>query len=187
MWRLSTWSTPRGGSQLQDAKRSTLAVECIWRLSTWSTPRGGSQITRCKELHTCCGMYMTAEHLEYTTGFSEGTLISGPICKLQDTGDFHTCCGMYVMAEHLEHTKGWVTNYKMRGVAHLLWNVYDGWALRIHQGVGHNSVKLTAQTEVIPIRFLILLHIRCPSVAEMHQKLNCYHAKTKKKKKRTNG
>ena len=92
------------GRKLQDERSCTLAVECMWRLSTWSTPKGGSQVTRCEELHTCCGIYMTAEHSEYT--------------------------------------KRLVTKVSI------------------------------AQTEVIPIHFLILLHKRSPSVAEMHQKLN---------------
>ena len=70
--------------KFQDARSCTLTVECMWRLSTWSTPRGGSQATRWEELHTCCGMYVTAEHLEHTKDGSQLTR-----CE-----ELHTCCGI---------------------------------------------------------------------------------------------
>ena len=177
--------------KLQDAGISILAVECMWWLSTWSTPRGGSQVSRHEELHPYCGMYVMAEHLEHTKGWVTSFKTRGVahllwnVCddwvtsfkmrgvahllyvghKLQDARsctltvecmwqlstrstprggsqisrceELHPYCGMYVTAEHLEHTKGWVVSYKMRGVAHLLWNVCDGWALGAHQRVGH--------------------------------------------------
>ena len=192
--------------KLQDAGFSTLAVECMWWLSTWSTPRGGSQVTRreelytccgmyvtaesqvsrCEELHTCCGMYVMAESQvsrceELHTCCGMHVMAESQVSRCEELHtccgmyvmaesqvsrceELHTCCGMYVMAEHLstprggsqvtrreelhpycgmyvtaehsEHTKGWVTNFKMRGVAPLLWNVCDGWALGAHQGVG---------------------------------------------------